>query len=62
MGVASIVGVAGGVGVMVLFRMGRAFYVFERAIMGDEGLGKEFGHEWDVWATKVRYRIVVGIF
>jgi len=62
MGVASIVGVAGGVGVMVLFRMGRAFYVFERATMEDEGLGKEFGHEWDVWAAKVRYRIVVGIF
>jgi len=40
MGVASVVGVAGGVGVMVLFRIGRAFYVFERAIMEDKGLKK----------------------
>ena len=50
------------VGVMALFRIGRAFYVFERAIMEDEGLKKTFGREWDVWAGKVRYRIVVGVF
>ena len=50
------------VGVMVLFRTGRAFYAFERAIIEDEGLRKEFGRDWEVWAEKVRYRILVGVF
>ena len=50
------------VGVLALLRIARAFYVFERARMEDEGLEKEFGRKWGVWAGKVRYRILVGVF
>jgi len=50
------------VGVMVALRTIRALYVFERAVLEDEGLKKQFGREWEVWAEEVRYRILIGIF
>lgn len=50
------------IGVMVALRTIRALYVFERAVLEDKGLRKQFGREWEVWAEKVRYRILIGIF
>ena len=50
------------VGVMLALRTIRAMYVFERAVLEDESLRKEFGREWDMWAETVRYRILIGIF
>jgi protein-S-isoprenylcysteine O-methyltransferase Ste14 len=50
------------VGVMLALRTIRAMYVFERAVLEDEGLRKEFGQEWEMWAETVQYRILIGIF
>ena len=50
------------IGVMVALRTIRALYVFERAVLEDEGLRKEFGREWEAWGESVRYRILLGIF
>jgi len=50
------------VGVMLALRTIRAVYVFERAVLEDEGLRKDFGREWEMWAETVRYRILIGVF
>jgi protein-S-isoprenylcysteine O-methyltransferase Ste14 len=39
-----------------------AVTMINRTVSEDQVLRKEFGKEWDEWSTKVKYRLVPGVF
>jgi len=46
----------------LFFAVTRCIYVVIRTKAEDEALRKEFGKQWDVWAAKVPYRVIPGLF